>query len=144
MAKDGETLVFDDLDPHLLLKNGNFLYKVPFRDGHAVLKVYYGSRGVIGRFYKSIANVLLYGQTSYMARTRLRIERECLALWAKKGFRTFEVYDDVTVEAPKCPEDGYLLLEYVDKPKLHVYMADRDIPADERFALYDLAPQVGE
>lgn len=135
-ATDGETLVFDDLEPHLLLKNGNFLYKVPFRDGFAVLKVYYGSRGVIGRLYKSLANVVLYGQTSYMAKTRLRIERECLALWAAKGFRTFGVYEDVIVKAPQCPEDGYLLLEYVDEPKLHDYMADASVSADERFALY--------
>ncbi len=146
MQSDGQTsvaggerpthLAFDDLTPYLLLKNGNFLYKVPYGAGWAVLKVYYGSRGFLGRLYKSFANVVLYGQTSYMAKTRLRLERECLGLWAKHGFRTFEVYDDVTIEAPQAPQGGYLLLEYVDKPKLHRYLADDGVDVEERFALY--------
>ena len=32
-----EVLKFDDLKPHLLLQNGNFLYKVPYHDGWAIL-----------------------------------------------------------------------------------------------------------
>ena len=67
-----EVIQFDDLSPHLLLQNGNYLYKVPFGDGWAVLKVYYGSRGTWGRLTKSFSNVVLYGQTSYMPKTRCR------------------------------------------------------------------------
>lgn len=130
-----EVLEFADLQPYLMLKNGNFLYKVPYRDGVAVLKVYYGSRGTWGRIRKSFSNVVLYGQTSYMPKTRCRIERECLALWQKHGFRTFEVYD-VEVRAPSCVPGGYLLLEYVDAPTLDNYMLNAEIPVDERFARY--------
>lgn len=136
MAAAPERLVFDDLTPYLLLKNGNYLYKVPFRDGHAVLKVYFGSRGPIGRVYKSIANVFLYGQTSYLAYTRRRIEKECLELWAKHGFRTFGVYENVEVEAPGAPKDGWLLLEYVDTIKIWQVLSDEERPLEERLALW--------
>ncbi len=40
-----EVIRFNDLSPYLLLKNGNYLYKIPFRDGFAVLKVYYEDSG---------------------------------------------------------------------------------------------------
>ncbi len=130
-----EVLEFDDLKPYLLLQNGNFLDKVPYRDGWAVLKVYFGSRGTWGRLKKSFSNVVLYGQTSYMPKTRCRIERECLELWQKHGFRTFEIYD-VEVRAPSCVPDGYLLLEYVPAPRLDDYMKDENIPIEERFATY--------
>lgn len=126
---------FDDLKPYLLLQNGNYLYKVPFDDGWAVLKVYFGSRGTFGRLRKSFSNVVLYGQTSYMPKTRCRVERECLALWQKHGFRTFGVYD-VDVRAPSCVPGGYLLLEYVSAPRLDDYLQDDAIPVDERFAKY--------
>ncbi len=118
MSEGRTTLTFSDLRPYLLLENGNYLYKVPFRGGFAVLKVYYGSHGPLARWGKSLANVLLYGQTSYAPRTRRRVERRCLALWARHGFRTFGVHDGVRVQAPGCPEDGYLLLEFVERPRL--------------------------
>ena len=70
-----EILEFDDLQQYLLLQNGNFLYKVPYRDGWAVLKVYYGSRGFVGRLRKSFSNIIA-GQTSYMPQTRRRIEAD--------------------------------------------------------------------
>ncbi len=132
----GPTLRVDDLAPYLLLKNGNYLYKVPYRDGHAVLKVYYGSHGRWARLGKSLANVLLYGQTSYLPRTRLAVERRCLRLWAEHGFRTFGIHEDVRVEAPQCPEHGYLLLEYVDKPKLSQFLADGSRALAERLATW--------
>lgn len=131
-----EVLRFDDLAPYLLLKNGNFLYKVPFRGAHAVLKVYYGSRGTLARLTKSFENVLLAGQTSYMPRTRLRIERECMALWRSHGFRVFELYEGVEVEAPGCPAGGYLLMEYVEAPKLIDYLCDPAVPTDAKLELY--------
>lgn len=131
-----ETLVFDDLRPFLLLKNGNYLYKLPFRDGHAVLKVYIGSRGTLGRIYKSFANVVLYGQTSYLARTRKRIEHECLALWAEHGFRTFGVYEDVDVKAPQAPAGYWLLLEYLDRIKIDAYVSDEKRDLDDRLQIW--------
>jgi hypothetical protein len=134
----GEVLRFDDLAPYLLLKNGNYLYKVPFRGGHAVLKVYYGSRGPIAHALKSIENVVFAGQSSYMPKTRLRVERECMALWRRHGFRVFEVYDDVTVEAPRaqCPPGGYLLVEYVEAPKILAYLSDEAVPLERKLVLY--------
>ena len=100
MSGTKEVIRFDDLKPYLLLQNGNFLYKVPFRDGWAVLKVFYGSRGTWGRLQKSFSNVVLYGQTSYMPKTRCRIERECLDLWGRHGFRVFGVC--VVVDGDVC------------------------------------------
>jgi len=131
-----EVLKFDDLTPFLLLKNGNFLYKVPLRGGLAVLKVYHGSRSGLEMALKSLENVVFGGQTSYMPRTRLRIERECLDLWAKHGFRVFRRYDEVEVIAPACPPGGYMLLEYVSKPKLNDYLCDTKVPEAERIATF--------
>ena len=130
-----EVLTFDDLEPYLLLKNGNFLYKIPFRDGWAVLKVYYGSRGHVGRVTKSISNILA-GQTSYMPKTRLRIERECLELWSENGFRVFKTFDDVEVRAPQCPPGGHMLFEYVDAPRMVHYLPDDSIDLEDRFHTY--------
>ena len=131
----GETLRFDDLKQYLLLKNGNFLYKIPFRGGWAVLKVYYGSRGTLGRLRKSVDNILA-GQTSYMPATRRRNEWECLALWRRHGFRVFDVYPEVEVVAPDCPPGGYMLFEFVEKPKLDAFLRDGTRSVEERLALY--------
>lgn len=130
-----ETLRFNDLQPFLLLKNGNYLYKVPFRDGWAVLKVYYGSRTQLQHVLKSLEN-LSAGQTSYMPKTRLRVERECLETWRQHGFRVFQTYPEVRVEAPGCPPGGYMLFEYVDAPKLVDFLGDASRNTDQRFELY--------
>jgi hypothetical protein len=131
-----ELLKFDDLAPYLLLKNGNFLYRIPFRGGWAVLKVYFGSRGTLGRIHKSLNNVLFYGQTSYMPRTRCRVERECIHLWRSHGFRVFDLYEDVEVEAPSCVSGGYMLFEYVKAPRLVDHIQNEDIPLETRFEKY--------
>ena len=131
-----ETLRFDDLRPHLLLKNGNYLYKVPFRGGWAAVKVYFGSRGRVSTLLKSFENVVLAGQTSYLPLTRLRIERECLSVWRKHGFRVYDTFEDVVIEAPQCPPGGYTVFEYRDGPKLYSYLADPGIDEDERFDTY--------
>ena len=75
-------------------------------------------------------------QFRHGARTRLRIERECLDLWASHGFRVFDRFDDVEVFAPNCPPGGYMLLEYVSKPKLNGYLSDEAIPVEERIGTY--------
>ena len=46
---------------------------------------------------KSLEN-LAVGQTSYMPETRRRVERECLDVWRKHGFRVYDTYDDVVIE----------------------------------------------
>lgn len=134
-AMTPETLRFDDLRPYLLLKNGNYLYRIPFRGGEAVVKVYYGSRGPWRTGWKSVENAL-NGQTSYQPRTRLRIERECLDVWRKHGFRVYDTYDDVRIEAPQCPSGGYTVFEYRRGPKMNEYLKDLAIPEDERFATF--------
>ena len=122
MAK--EKLQFQDLNQYLLLKNGNYLYKVPFRDGFAVLKVYYGSRsamtyiaGTISNYFQGLAN-----------------ERRCLAIWRNAGFRVFEIYDDVEVNG--LPEGGYMLFEYLPALKFMDYFGDTSIPLEGRMATY--------
>lgn len=131
-----EILKFEDLTPYLLLQNGNYLYKIPYRDGWALLKVYYGSRGFWGRVRKSLGNVLYSSQTSYMAKTRRRVEIDCIALWRRYGFRVFDIYEDVEVEAPGCLREGYVLLEYVSAPTLTEYMCDGRISLEDRFETY--------
>jgi hypothetical protein len=136
MSAKREVLRFDSLEPYLLLQNGNFLYKVPYRSGWAVLKVYYGSRGFWGRIRKSIGNVVYSSQTSYMPKTRRRVEIECIHLWRRHGFRVFDIYEDVEVQAPGCVPGGYLLMEYVSAPNLVDFMGDDRVPLDDRFETY--------
>lgn len=131
-----EVLRFNDLGPYLLLKNGNYLYKIPFRGGWAVLKVYYDSRGWIARLRKSLGNVLVQGQTSYLPKERRRVELECIQLWRRHGFRVFDVYHDVRVEAPSCVEGGYTLFEYVDAVKLVDFLRDPARTVEERASLW--------
>lgn len=133
--RSGETLRFDDLSPYLLLKNGNYLYKVPFRDGFAVVKVYYGSRTRLQTLRKSADN-WIDGQSSYQPETRRRIERECLDVWRKHGFRVYDTYDDVVIEAPGCPPGGYTVFEYRKGPNLNMHLGDTSVPVEERFALW--------
>ena len=125
-----EVLRFDDLSKYLLLKNGNYLYKVPFRGGWAVLKVYYGSRTTFQHWTKSFGNVALANQTSFMPKTRRRVELDCVELWRSHGFRVFEVYDGVVVEG--LPEDGYALFEYVPGIQFVNYFADEDVSLDDK------------
>lgn len=136
MASNGkETIRFDDLSPYLLLKNGNYLYKVPFRNGFAVLKVYYGDRSSFEYIAKALGNLLLTNQTSFMPLARWQTEYECLNLWREAGFRVFGTYDDVIVEG--CvPPKGWRLFEYVDRPRFVHYFADEKIPLNERLDMW--------
>ncbi len=129
-----ERLRFDNLDQHLLLKNGNFLYRVPFRDGFAVLKVYFGTRTWWEYARKSLGNVLLCNQTSFMPRARRRTELDCLKLWRDAGFRVFDVYEDVVVDG--LPEDGYALFEYFPGVKFVQYFADRSVDLEHKLAAW--------
>ncbi|MBM4148766.1 MAG: hypothetical protein FJ224_06955 [Lentisphaerae bacterium] len=129
-----DRLSFDDLDKYLLLKNGNFLYKIPFRGGQAVLKVYYGSRGPVETVLKTLDNVIIMGQTSFMPRARLRTEQACMKVWREAGIRVFDIYSDVEVAG--LPEGGYALYEYVPGRNFHRLLGDASVPLDERRGLY--------
>ncbi len=127
-----EVLEFDNLKQYLLLKNGNYLYKVPFRNDWAVLKVYHGSRSMIGYILGTISN-FFEGQTSFMPKARKKNEEACLALWREAGFRVFDTYDDVVVEG--LPEDGYKLFEFLSEVKFVDYFGDESVPLEERLAV---------
>lgn len=135
VSSQKEVIRFDDLSPYLILKNGNYLYKIPFRDGFAVLKVYYGTRSLPEYIAKSLDNVLINGQTSFMPLARWKTEYECLNLWRQAGFRVFGTYDDVIVEG--CvPPRGWRLFEYVDRPSFINYFADQKVPLDQRLDMW--------
>ena len=130
-----EVIRFDDLSPYLLLKNGNYLYKIPFRGGFAVLKVYYGDRSLLEYITKTLGNIMVSKQTSFMPLARWQTEYECLKLWREAGFRVFDTYDDVIVEG--CvPRKGWRLFEYVDRPRFVHYFADPKVPLDERLDMW--------
>ena len=131
MAK--EILEFQNLEQYLLLKNGNYLYKIPFRDGFAVLKVYYGTRSTLRYIAGTISNYF-QGQTSFMPRARLANERKCLDIWRNAGFRVFKVYEDVEVNG--LPEGGYMLFEYLPAPKFKDYFGDESVPLADRLTTY--------
>jgi hypothetical protein len=131
---DKEILRFDTLDPYLLLKNGNYLYKIPFHGGWAVLKVYFGSRGLLGCITKTLDNVIMNGQTSYMPRARLRNEQASMKVWREAGIRVFTIYDNVEVEG--LPRNGYALYEYVPGSNFHKYLPDESVPLEERLRWY--------
>ncbi|MFO7536022.1 MAG: hypothetical protein R6X19_10155 [Kiritimatiellia bacterium] len=131
---DKEILRFDNLGQYLLLKNGNYLYKVPFRNGRAVLKVYYGSRSVPSCMLKSFDNVVMNGQTSYMPKTRLKNEQASMKIWREAGIRVFNIYDNVEVEG--LPPGGYALYEYVPGRNFHKYLPDESVPLEERLRWY--------
>jgi len=130
-----ETLRFDNLSQYLLLKNGNYLYKVPFRGDHAVLKVYYGDRSTWQYWTKTFGNVVLANQTSFMPKARRRVEKECLKLWGDAGFRVFGTYDDVKVEG--IPEGGYTMFEWVPGVQFVDYFSKKsDATDDEKMAMW--------
>ncbi len=129
-----EVLRFSELDPELLLKNGNYLYKVPFRGQTAVLKVYYGSRSTWQYVTKTLGNVLVCNQTSFMPRARNRVEHEVMDLWRSRGFLVFDTYDDVVIE--DLPEGGYRLFEYAPGLKFVDYFADATVSLDDKIATW--------
>jgi hypothetical protein len=130
-----QTLRFETLEGMLLLKNGNYLYRIPYRGGEAVLKVYYGSRPLWRYMTGTFGNLVFSGQTSFMPKARLRTELECIALWRRHGFRVFDVYD-VTVIAPGVPPDGYAVYEYVPGRRFVDLLPDPAVPEEEKLALY--------
>jgi len=128
-----EKLNIENLEKYLLLKNGNYLYKIPYRGGFAVLKVYFGSRTAFRYLTGTLSNYF-QGQTSFMPRARLANEKRCLDIWSHAGFRVFKTYPDVEVEG--LPEGGYLLFEYLPALKFRDFFGDTHIPLEDRLATY--------
>jgi hypothetical protein len=122
----------DELAPYLMLKNGNYLYKIPYRNGFAVLKVYYGSRTWFEYALKTLGNVLVSNQTSFMPQARRRTELECVQLWRSAGFRVFDVYEDV--EVVDLPRAGYTVFEYVPGLRYVDYFSDASVPMADKLA----------
>ena len=126
-----EVLRLDEItDKEHLAGAGNWLYKIPFRDGHAVLKGYFGNRNPLLHVKKTLGNVVLTGRTSHMPSARCKHERECVGVWEEHGFRCFGIYPEVIFE--DLPEGQYLLFDYV--PGLHFknYFADDSVPVEDR------------
>jgi len=135
MGKDTVQIMrFDNLADYLLHKNGNYLYKVPFRGGWAVLKVYYGDQGKFRYIHKTYNNLFYNNKSSFMPRQRRLTELECLQLWREAGFRVFDTYDEVIVEG--LPEGGYALFEYVEAQRFKEYFADTSVPLEERLQMW--------
>jgi len=128
-----EILEIENLDQYLLLKNGNYLYKIPFRDGYAVLKVYYGTRSMVRYISGSISNYF-EGQTSFMPRARMLNEKKCLKIWREAGIRVYDTYDDVIVKG--LPEGGYMLFEYLSTVKFKDYFGDASVALEDRLHTY--------
>ncbi|MBW2408184.1 MAG: hypothetical protein JRF72_00190 [Deltaproteobacteria bacterium] len=128
-----EVLEFENLENFLLLKNGNYLYKIPFRDGYAVLKVYYGTRGALRYIAGTISN-FFEGQSSFMPRARMLNEKRCLQIWREAGFRVFNTYDDVVVKG--LPAGGYMLFEYLPALQFKDYFGDAAVSLEARLHTY--------
>ena len=117
-----------------LAGDGNWLYRIPFGDGFAVLKVYFGNRHPLLHWKKTVGNLLFTGRTSHMPRARCRTELDCIDVWERHGFRCFGMYPEVVFE--DVPERGYMLFEYVPGVHFRTYFRDESIPLPERLATW--------
>lgn len=117
-----------------LAGDGNWLYKIPFEGGHAVLKIYFGNRNPLLHVKKTFGNLVITGRTSHMPRARCRQEIDCVRIWEKHGFRTFGIRPDVIFE--DLPRGGYMLFNYVPGVHFKQYFPDESIPLEERLATW--------
>ena len=123
------TLRLADLEKVPLAGEGNFVWKIPLHGGHAVLKVYYGSRGWPLYLKKTLGNAIT-GRSSHMPRTRWRTETEVIGLWVKHGFRCFRMIPQVTVEG--LPREGYMVYEWTPGRHFRDWFQDGKVPLEER------------
>ncbi len=130
-----ETLCLADIaDKEHLAGAGNWLYKIPFRGGHAVLKGYFGNRNPLLHVKKTVGNLVLTGRTSHMPSARCKHEVDCVRVWEKHGFRCFKMYPEVVFS--DLPEGQYMLYEYVPGVHFKTYFRDQSIPLEERLATW--------
>ena len=106
------------------------IYLVKQNSAAYIYKVY-GNRCNPIRQWSNRLGALLEGRSKPDAETRLRIERQTLALWRQHGFPVFR-------EAPSAPhiefDAPYLRMEYVPGASATQYFAD---PAVERKAKFE-------
>jgi hypothetical protein len=124
----------EDIDKTPLAGAGNYLWKVPLRDGHAVVKVYFGSRSRLLYWKKSFGNVFLTGRSSHMPRARRATELESVRRWEAHGFRCFPLHPEVEVTG--LPERGYAVFGWVPGRHFREYFKDKEVPLEERMATW--------
>jgi hypothetical protein len=127
-------LKLDQLEKTPLAGDGNYVWKIPFRDGFAVLKVYFGNRSPFLYWKKTFGNVWITGRSSHMPRARCAVEIESIRRWEKHGFRCFPMYPEVEVEG--LPRDGYMVYGWVPGKHFRDYFKDEKIPLEERMATW--------
>ena len=88
----------DEVEKEPLAGEGNYLYRIPLRDGFAVAKIYEGSRGRWLHMKKTFGNVVLTGRSSHMPRARCRTEIDCIRVWESHGFRCFRMLPEVALD----------------------------------------------
>jgi hypothetical protein len=120
----------DEVDKQALAGEGNFLYRIPLRDGFAVAKIYEGSRGRWLHLKKTFGNVVLTGRSSHMPSARCRTEIDCIRVWESHGFRCFGMLPEVALEG--VPRHLYMVYEYVPGCHFREYFGDSSIPLEQR------------
>src|SRR5262245_61967652 len=118
-------LRLQDLEKVPLAGEGNFVWRIPFRGGSAVLKVYYGSRGWPLYLKKTLGNFITR-RSSHMPRTRWKTEADVARLWEANGFRCFRMLPQVTVEG--LPREGYMVWEWTPGRHFRDYFKDEKVP----------------
>jgi hypothetical protein len=118
-----------------LAGHGNWLYKIPFRDDYAVLKIYFGNRNPLLHWKKSFGNLFITGRTGHLPRTRCKVEVDCVNLWEKHGFPCFKMYPEVKFS--DVPEGGYMLFDYVPGIHFRTYFRDETVSLEERMETWE-------
>jgi hypothetical protein len=126
-------LRLEGLEKVPLAGEGNFVWKVPLHGGHAVLKVYRGSRGWPLYVKKTIGNAIT-GRSSHMPGARWGTEVACADLWSRHGFRCFRRIPQVTVEG--LPREAYMVWEWTPGTHFRDHFKDGSIPLEEPLATW--------
>lgn len=129
-----ERVRLDDLEKSHMAGAGNYLYKVEVAGRPMVLKIYNGTRSWLLYVKKTFGNVVLTGRSSHMPQARCRMELACIDAWERAGFRCFGRYPNVELEG--LPRDGYMAYEYVPGRHFRDYFQDKQIPLEERMAMW--------
>jgi len=110
----------------------NALWMVALSGAPLVIKTYSRRRSP-GRTALSHLAHVLSGRTGYTAGARWRTERANLALWRQAGFDVPRVFPERPAAEIPLP---HVCMEYVAGTLLSEYLADPDVPAPEREAVF--------
>lgn len=111
----------------------NSVWRIDLNGSTRVLKVYGRRRGRF-REWMTDATHRLGGRTSYTAAARRDTEARCLRLWREAGFDV-PALADPTPDFPRLPAP-FLLMEYIPGPSLAKTLADPDMAAEQKSALW--------